>query len=119
MLFLSAVTSFLAFGAFTAAASPTPSLKRRQDITNVLAIVDGLQSKTDSILPQIDSLINTGEATVTSIEPLAFELVGVLASVGSSLEAIQGQIDPATDGALEEVVQKTAAIFNVSCISHR
>ena len=123
MLFLSALTSFLAFGALTVTASPTPSFKRRQDVTDVLALVDGLQSQTDNILPQIDNLINTGAATATSIEPLAFQLVDALAVVGSSLEAIQGHVygtvDHVTDAALDEVAQKVAAIYNVSGTSDR
>lgn len=88
MLFFPILASLFAFGTLSAVASPAPVVEKREDVSDVLRIVNSLQSQTGSILPQIDSLVNSDKATAANIEPLAIQLVNALNSGGSSLEAL-------------------------------
>lgn len=112
MLFFPVIASFFAFGALSAVGSPAPVVQKRQDVSSVLSILDTLQSQTGSILPQIDSLVNSDEATEENLTPLAQQLVEALNSGGASLEAL-GAVDE-TGGTQDEVAQRTAAIYTVS-----
>lgn len=115
MLFFPIVASFFAFGALTAVASPAPvvdTVEKRQDVSSVLAILDTLQSQTGSILPQIDSLVNSNAATEENLTPLAQQLVAALNSGGASLESLRGRVnqDAASN---DEAAEKAAAIYTV------
>jgi len=52
MFFSRAIISFFALGAISALAHPAP-VEKRQDVSDVLAVVETLKSSTNSILPQI------------------------------------------------------------------
>jgi hypothetical protein len=115
MLFFPIIASFFAFGALTAVASPAPAVdtvEKRQDASSVLAILSTLQSQTGSILPQIDSLVNSDAATEENLTPLAQQLVAALNSGGASLESLRGRVnqDAASN---DEAAEKAAAIYTV------
>lgn len=112
MLFFPVLASLFAFGSLAAVASPTPVVEKREDVADVLRIVNSLQSQTGGTLSQIDNLVNTDKATAANIEPLAIQLVNALNSGGSSLEAL-GRVNANSGGTKEEVAQKTADIYSV------
>lgn len=54
MIFSRAVFAVLAFGGLSAIASPTPAVvEKRQDVSEVLGVIDTLSTTVDAILPQI------------------------------------------------------------------
>jgi hypothetical protein len=53
MIFTRVFATLFAFGAVSALASPAPAVEKRQDVSEVLAVISTLQSTTGGILPQI------------------------------------------------------------------
>jgi len=105
------VASFFAFGAISALATPTPVVEKREDVSDVLAIVGTLQSSTGSILPQIDSLVNTDQATEANLSPLLAQLVTALDTSAASFQSLNGKVDQNSGGSKEEVAAQVATVY--------
>jgi len=57
MIFSRVVAAFFAIGSVGVLALPSAPVEARADITDVLAVLDTLQSSTGGILPQIGRLL--------------------------------------------------------------
>lgn len=114
MLFFPVLSSFFAFGALTAVASPAPSVEKRTNAADVLTTVVNIETQVNVILPQIDALIGSPTATVADIEPLAAQLAGVLRAGTAKIDAFEGKVDANSGGTKDEVAKKTADIYTVS-----
>ncbi|KAJ3524634.1 hypothetical protein NMY22_g10911 [Coprinellus aureogranulatus] len=88
MLFSRAVFAVLAFTGLSAVASPTPVIEKRQDVSEVLGVIETLSTAVDAILPQIDSLVTEGTATEETITPLLQGVVDALNTANTSLQGL-------------------------------
>ncbi|RXW14963.1 hypothetical protein EST38_g10890 [Candolleomyces aberdarensis] len=112
MIFSRVVAALFAFGTISAVASPAPAVvEKREDVSDVLAVISTLQSTTGGILPQIDSLVNTDTATEENLTPLLQQLTAAFDTSAVSLEALQGRVDENTGGTKDEVAEQTAAVY--------
>ncbi|TFK19783.1 hypothetical protein FA15DRAFT_600856 [Coprinopsis marcescibilis] len=111
MFFSRVLISFFAIGAVAAAVTPAAPLKKREDVSDVLAIVGQLRGSTDTILPQIDTLVNSGEANEENISPLLQQLTAALDLSAVSLEALDGKVDPSSGGSEQEVAEEVSVVY--------
>ncbi|KAF9048944.1 hypothetical protein BJ165DRAFT_1342870 [Panaeolus papilionaceus] len=115
MFFSRALLSFFAVGAISTLASPTPApvdvVEKREDVSDVLAVIDTLKTSTGSILPQIDNLVNTNQATTSNISPLLQNLVDAVNTGTASLNTLQGKVDATTGGTKDQVAQDVAGVI--------
>ncbi|KAG2010607.1 hypothetical protein CC2G_013418 [Coprinopsis cinerea AmutBmut pab1-1] len=111
MFFTRALFSVFAVGAIAAIAAPSAVVEKREDISDVLAIVGTLKASTDSILPQIDNLVNTDTATEANLSPLLQDLSASINSGATSLEALRGKVDSSSGGTEEQVAEEVAVIY--------
>ncbi|PPR06295.1 hypothetical protein CVT24_001101 [Panaeolus cyanescens] len=113
MFFLRFIVSLLAVGTITALASPTgpPPAKKKNDVSDVLRIIDHLQHKANIILPQIDNLVNTKTANEKNLTPLLKHLVSEFDNGSASLKKLEGNVNPRAGGTKEEVAKKTASVY--------
>ncbi|RDB17271.1 hypothetical protein Hypma_001951 [Hypsizygus marmoreus] len=102
---------FVTFG--IAAASPAPKAgiaKRAGTSSDVQAVFLTLKSATDSILPQIDSLVANGNASDATITPLANAVTTALDTASASLAAIPGPVSTDSGPSKDEIAALTAGI---------
>ncbi|PPR04822.1 hypothetical protein CVT24_007082 [Panaeolus cyanescens] len=111
MFFSRALFSLLAVGAIGALASPAPVVEKREDVSDVLAVVGNLKATTDVILPQIDSLVDSGAATDANLSPLLQDLATALDTSSSELDSLKGKVDPNTGGTKDEVAQEVSVVY--------
>ncbi|KAJ3740560.1 hypothetical protein DFH05DRAFT_1581627 [Lentinula detonsa] len=79
---------FASFGIVTSVPS-NAAVQKRQDTADIETILNTLKSSTDSILPQITSVGQSGNASDTTVTPLINELNTALNTATSSLAALQ------------------------------
>ncbi|TFK16862.1 hypothetical protein FA15DRAFT_739255 [Coprinopsis marcescibilis] len=112
MFFSRVLISLFAVGFATAAAVPAAApLKKREDISDVLAIVGQLRTSTNSILPQIDGLVNSGAANEQNLSPLLAQLSSALDTSAVSIESLEGKVDPSSGGTEQQVANQVGAIY--------
>ncbi|KIJ44496.1 hypothetical protein M422DRAFT_30357, partial [Sphaerobolus stellatus SS14] len=114
-MFFSHVFSFAVLSLSVISAVATPAAPKKRAVTDVLAVVNTLQSSTGTILPQIDSLANSGSATQANISPLLANLVDSLNTASTSLNAMQANSVTGSSNA-KEVANAAAPIVKVSAI---
>ncbi|KIJ22732.1 hypothetical protein M422DRAFT_39952, partial [Sphaerobolus stellatus SS14] len=112
-MFFSRVFSFAVLSLSVISAAATPAAPKKRAVTDVLAVVDTLQSSTSTILPQIDSLANSGSATQANISPLLANLADALNTASTSLNAMQANSVTGSSNA-KEVANSAAPIITVS-----
>ncbi|KDR67389.1 hypothetical protein GALMADRAFT_147174 [Galerina marginata CBS 339.88] len=109
--------SFLAFSAIAAYASPAPiEVQKRADVSDVLSVVSTLKSATSSILPQLNSLAGSNQATQTNVAPLLAQLVGAFNTATTSLNGI-GPVDTTSGGTSQDVATAFAPIVSEIAIT--
>jgi hypothetical protein len=110
MFFARAVLAFIAVGAVSVFATPAPVVQKRQDISDVLSVLNTLDASTKSILPQIDSLAASPDATEDDVAPYLQQLADALNLGATSLNSL-GPVDATSGGTKDEVATKTADIY--------
>ncbi|PPQ70169.1 hypothetical protein CVT25_011766 [Psilocybe cyanescens] len=102
--------SLLAFTALGVSASPAPAPaeKRSADVSDVLAVVSTLKTKTNAILPEINALVAQGFANQATLTPLLTNLVASLNTAHTSIAAISSV--NADSGSTSDVANAIAPI---------
>ncbi|KAF9462824.1 hypothetical protein BDZ94DRAFT_1298294 [Collybia nuda] len=77
---------------------------------DVQNIFKSLKQSTDSILPRIDSLVSSGNATDKNVGPLVGELTASLNKTSSSLDAIGGPASTEGGPSQEEIAHLVSGI---------
>ncbi|KAJ3932820.1 MAG: hypothetical protein NXY57DRAFT_77227 [Lentinula lateritia] len=94
MFFARFFALFFLFATFGIASS-VPSVaaaaevQKRQDITDIEGVFNTLKSSTDTILPQITSVGQSGKASAATVTPLINELTAALKTASSSLASLR------------------------------
>ncbi|KIJ55982.1 hypothetical protein M422DRAFT_239159 [Sphaerobolus stellatus SS14] len=119
MIFSRVLLSFLSLGVISAVASPAPvaeekrAIEKRADVSDVLGVVSTLQSSSNSILPQIDNLVSTNQATTDNISPLLTLLQTALTTAGTQINSFQsGGFDASTGGSAQDVANQLAPVIS-------
>ncbi|KIJ29636.1 hypothetical protein M422DRAFT_36900 [Sphaerobolus stellatus SS14] len=105
-MFFSHVFSFAVLSLSVISAVATPAAPKKRAVTD---------SSTGTILPQIDSLANSGSATQANISPLLANLVDSLNTASTSLNAMQANSVTGSSNA-KEVANAAAPVVKVSAI---
>ncbi|PPQ90916.1 hypothetical protein CVT25_007843 [Psilocybe cyanescens] len=102
--------SLLAFTALGVSASPAPAPaeKRSADVSDILAVVSTLKTKTNAILPEINALVAQGFANQATLTPLLTNLVASLNTAHTSIAAISSV--NADSGSTSDVANAIAPI---------
>ncbi|EAU81004.1 hypothetical protein CC1G_03180 [Coprinopsis cinerea okayama7 len=111
MFFTRVLLSVFAVGAISAVARPAETVQKREDVSDVLAVIGTLKSTTGSILPQLDALVNSDDATEENVSPLLEQLAGAFDTGTVSLQGLQGKVDPSSGGTEEEVAEEVATVY--------
>ncbi|TFK37795.1 hypothetical protein BDQ12DRAFT_749525 [Crucibulum laeve] len=110
--------SFLTLGVISAAAIPTAvTVEKREDVSDILAVVNTLQGSSDTILPQIDSLIATNSATEDNLSPLLYQLSDALGTASTSFTNLQGNVNTNSGGSQQDVANAVAPVYNNIAVS--
>ncbi|KAH6913501.1 hypothetical protein BKA70DRAFT_1263055 [Coprinopsis sp. MPI-PUGE-AT-0042] len=111
MFFSRALFSFFAVGAISALAAPSPApVAKREDITDVLAVLDSWDASTNAIIPQIDTLIDNDTANEDNLAPLLEALAFNADSTTAKFKSLEGKVDTSSGGSKDDVAKKTASI---------
>ncbi|KIJ26832.1 hypothetical protein M422DRAFT_191687 [Sphaerobolus stellatus SS14] len=113
-MFFSRVFSFAVLSLSVISAAATPVAPKKRAVSDVLAVVGTLQSSTGTILPQIDSLANSGSATQANISPLLANLVDALNTASTSLNAMQANSVTGSSNAKEVSNAAAPVVKNVA-----
>ncbi|KAH9476875.1 hypothetical protein JR316_0010791 [Psilocybe cubensis] len=100
-------------GAIAASSSPTPSethVEKRADISDVLAIINTLETATTPILSSIDTVAGSILPSSVTLTPLVASLVASLNTASASL-ALLGTVSP-TGGSPATIAAATAPIVS-------
>ncbi|KAH6913623.1 hypothetical protein BKA70DRAFT_1397543 [Coprinopsis sp. MPI-PUGE-AT-0042] len=111
MFFSRALFSFFAIGAISALAAPSAPVAKREDITDVLAILDTLEVSTDAIIPHIDALIDSNTADENNLSPLLESLAFNVDTTTATFKTLEGKVDANTGGSKDDVAHKCAKII--------
>ncbi|KAF8060252.1 hypothetical protein FPV67DRAFT_337241 [Lyophyllum atratum] len=112
-LFLFSLTFTAVSGTPTPKDAVTPALvKRVGTSSDVQAVFTTLKTSTDSILPQIDSLVSGGTATDATVTPLIRQLTSALDTATSSLTGIQGPVSTNGGPSEDEIAALVAGIVS-------
>ncbi|KAK7029427.1 hypothetical protein VNI00_014681 [Paramarasmius palmivorus] len=97
-MFFSRIVSFffvfLTFGLVTFAnpiAAPGNEVVKRQQADSIEAVLANLKASTDSILPQIDALVDNGSATDANVAPLIVQLTDAFTTADNDLVAFSAK----------------------------
>ncbi|KAG9219924.1 hypothetical protein CCMSSC00406_0009527 [Pleurotus cornucopiae] len=66
--------------------------------TDVAAVLTTLKAASDSILPKIDDLIDSGNANVDNVEPLFSQLIDAFETATASLTELKGKLSTPQSG---------------------
>ncbi|KAJ3734016.1 hypothetical protein DFJ43DRAFT_177583 [Lentinula guzmanii] len=80
---------FASFGIVTSVPSSTAAVEKRQDTSDIETILNTLKSSTATILPQIASAAQSGNASAATVAPFISELTTALNTASSSLASLQ------------------------------
>ncbi|GAW00228.1 sc15 protein [Lentinula edodes] len=80
---------FTSFGIVSSVPSSAAAVKKRQDTADVEIVLNTLKNSTDTILPQITSVGQSGIASDATVTPLINELTTALNTASSSLASLQ------------------------------
>ncbi|KAF9048943.1 hypothetical protein BJ165DRAFT_1367828 [Panaeolus papilionaceus] len=115
MSFSRAIFSFLAIGAIGALASPAPVAEKREDVSDVLAVVGNLKAATNVILPQIGCPAMHGPRTAfffcPNLSPLVQDLATAFDTTSAQIDGLKSKVDPNTGGTKEQVAQEVAVVY--------
>ncbi|KAF9002959.1 hypothetical protein BDQ17DRAFT_1326327 [Cyathus striatus] len=111
-MFFSRVASLtvLALGVISAAATPAV-VKKREDVSDVLAVVNTLKASTSAIIPQIDALAASDSTTQDQVSPVFTNLVAALNTASTSLNGLQGKVDTSSGGSPSDVANSIAPVY--------
>ncbi|ESK95090.1 sc15 protein [Moniliophthora roreri MCA 2997] len=87
--------AFLTLGLVTyanpVAATSGNEVAKRQQVDSIEAVFANLKASTDSILPQIDALVDSGSATDDNVAPLVTQLTEAFTTADTDLTAFNGK----------------------------
>ncbi|KAF9002968.1 hypothetical protein BDQ17DRAFT_1242765 [Cyathus striatus] len=111
-MFFSRVASLtvLALGVISAAATPAV-IKKREDVSDVLAVVNTLKASTSTIIPQIGTLFRIS-TTQDQVSPVFANLVAALNTASTSLNGLQGKVDTSSGGTPNDVANSIAPVYS-------
>ncbi|KAH6892765.1 hypothetical protein BKA70DRAFT_1571544 [Coprinopsis sp. MPI-PUGE-AT-0042] len=112
MLFTRALFSLFAVGVISALAAPSVALvERGEDMSNVLATLDTLESKNDGIISKIDKLIDGNTANEANLSPLLQSLSFNVDTTTATFKSYKGKPDPHHGGSKDDVAKKVSKII--------
>ncbi|TFK37804.1 hypothetical protein BDQ12DRAFT_713276 [Crucibulum laeve] len=110
--------SFLTLGVISAAAIPAAvTVEKREDVSDILAVVSTLQGSTGSILPQIDALSTDDSATEDDASALLSQLSAALGTASTSFTNLQGKVNTNSGGSKQDVANAVAPVYNNIAVS--
>ncbi|KAJ4469046.1 hypothetical protein C8J55DRAFT_479989 [Lentinula edodes] len=98
---------FTSFGIVSSAAA----VKKRQDTADVETVLNMLKNSTDTILPQITSVGQSGIASDATVTPLINELITALNTATSSLASLQTSSRKARRQSDDDIANLVAGII--------
>ncbi|KAJ4475662.1 hypothetical protein J3R30DRAFT_579589 [Lentinula aciculospora] len=102
---------FASFGIVSSVPSNAAAVQKRQDTADIEKVLNTLKSSTDTILPQITSIGQSGNASDATVTPLIDGLVTALNTASSSLASLQTSSRKARRQSDDDIANLVAGIL--------